>query len=58
MSRRKLSENRVRSLTKVGQGSLSVTIPVHIVRKLELRERQKVVVTERGGKISIVDWKA
>lgn len=57
MSRRKTDETNIRKLTRVGQTSLAVTIPAEIVEKLGLRERQKVVVTERRGKITIVDWK-
>lgn len=58
MTRRKASEENVRKLTKVGQTSLAVTIPIDIVRKLKLKERQKVVVSESKGKIVIEDWKA
>lgn len=59
MARRKLSENNIRKLTRVGSGgqSLALTIPIAIVRKLKLRERQKLVVEERGGTITIKDWK-
>ncbi|HET8708755.1 MAG TPA: AbrB/MazE/SpoVT family DNA-binding domain-containing protein [Candidatus Saccharimonadales bacterium] len=56
MTRRTNSQQNVRKITKVGQTSLSVTIPVDIVRKLGLRERQKVAVTEKNGKIIIEDW--
>jgi len=47
----------IRKLTKLGGSSLAVTIPVEILRKLNWRERQKVVVKLRGKKISIKDWK-
>lgn len=57
MARRNIDEENIRKLTKVGQASLAVTIPIEIVRKLKLRERQKVVVTEKNGKIIIEDWK-
>lgn len=56
MARRNIDEENIRKLTKVGQASLAVTIPIEIVRKLKLRERQKVVVTEKNGKIIIKDW--
>jgi antitoxin component of MazEF toxin-antitoxin module len=56
MPTRKAEDSNIRKLTKVGQGSLAVTIPVDIVNKLKLRERQKVVVKERGGVITIRDW--
>lgn len=56
MARRKDSDKNIRKLTRVGRGSLAVTIPVDIVRKLGLRERQKVVVSEIDGKVVIEDW--
>lgn len=56
MTRRKNTEKNIRKLTKVGQTSLAVTIPVDIVRKLNLRERQKVEVSEQDGKVVIEDW--
>lgn len=58
MAQMPLDEHHIRKLQKVGRGgaSLSVTIPVRIVRKLKLRERQKVAVRARGNKIIIEDW--
>ncbi|HEX9679340.1 MAG TPA: AbrB/MazE/SpoVT family DNA-binding domain-containing protein [Candidatus Saccharimonadales bacterium] len=56
MPTRKAEDSSIRKLTRVGQGSLAVTIPVAIVNKLNLRERQKVVVRERGGVITVKDW--
>lgn len=56
MTRRKIADENIRKLTRVGQTSLAVTIPMAIVRKLKLRERQKVVVVEKNGKITIEDW--
>jgi len=57
MTRRKLEKEHIRKLTKVGRTSLSVTIPRSIVKKLHLRERQKVVVKLSGKSIIIKDWK-
>ena len=57
MTTRKTEDSHIRKLTKVGQTSLAVTIPVAIVNKLKLKERQKVVVSERGGVITVRDWK-
>jgi antitoxin component of MazEF toxin-antitoxin module len=57
MTRRKLDEENVRKLTRVGETSLAVTIPKEIVQKLKLRERQKVKITLSGKKIIIKDWK-
>lgn len=56
MARRSLEEDNIRKLTRVGQTSLAVTIPVGIVKTLGLRERQKVVVRREGKKIIIEDW--
>lgn len=56
MTRRKINEENIRKLTKVGKTSLAVTIPKSIVQKLKLRERQKVKVTLSGKKIIIEDW--
>lgn len=57
MARRKLGEQHIRKLTRTGGGkSMSVTIPIEIVRDLALRDGQKVVVKKRGQKITIEDW--
>lgn len=57
MTTRKTKDKNIRSLTRVGKSSLSVTIPLDIVQALGLRERQKVVVKRTGKKIVIEDWK-
>jgi antitoxin component of MazEF toxin-antitoxin module len=57
MSTRKLSEHNIRKLTRVGGTSLSVTIPVNLLRALKWKEKQKVVVKKSGKKIIIEDWK-
>jgi len=55
MSRRKLSERNTRKLQRLGS-SISVTLPVEIVRKLKWREKQKVKVRQVGKKVVIEDW--
>jgi antitoxin component of MazEF toxin-antitoxin module len=58
MSRRKLSERNIRKLSRVGRGaSISVTLPIEIIRQLKWREKQKVVVKKIGNRIVIEDWK-
>ncbi len=57
MSTRKLEDRNIRKLTKVGKKSIAVTIPIEIVRALKWREKQKVVVRKRGGRVIIDDWK-
>ena len=54
--RRKLKEKNIRKITRVGRGSLAVTLPIEMVQKLKWKERQKVVVSLRGQKIIIKDW--
>lgn len=34
-----------------------VSIPLSLVRKLGWRKRQKVVVAEKRGRLTISDWK-
>ena len=58
MSDKKESEKNLRKLTRVGKTSLCVTIPVEMVKELKLKERQKVVLNLKGGKITIEDWPA
>jgi len=55
----KRSDKRdVRKLTKMGGGaSYGITIPISYIRKLGWKERQKLVVTLRGTKLTIQDWK-
>jgi hypothetical protein len=57
MSTRKLVNKNIRKLTKVGSHSISVTLPIEMVKKLKWKERQKVVVDLKGKVISIKDWK-
>jgi len=54
---RKLIDKSIRKLTKAGRVSLSVTIPVEIVKDLGWREKQKVVVKKVNGSVVIRDWK-
>ena len=36
---------------------MGLTLPIQFLRKLKWRDRQKVVVTLRGKKLTIKDWK-
>lgn len=54
---KKLSEQNIRKLTKVGRQSIAVTIPIEIVRELKWKERQKVVVEKVRGGVLVKDWK-
>jgi hypothetical protein len=58
MSRRRLNNRNIRKLTRTGRGaSVSLTIPIEIIRKLRWKGKQKGVVTQKGQKITIEDWK-
>ena len=57
MARRKLEDKNIRKLTKTGNGSVTITLPIEIVRELKWRKKQKVVVRKSGSKIIIEDWK-
>jgi len=57
MTRRKMEDSKIRKISRIGNKSLGVTIPVEIIRELKWREKQKVVITRRGKTITIKDWK-
>ena len=57
MGRRKVENRNIRKVSKMGNGSTYVTLPVELVRELGWRERQKVVVHRSGTKLVIEDWK-
>ncbi len=56
MSRRKLSEFKIRKLHKTKLGSVYLTLPIQFIRKLKWRSKQKVTVKQRGNKLIIQDW--
>lgn len=57
MARRRVEEENVRKLTRLGKTSLAVTIPARILGALGWKKKQKVVVTLRGKKVVTEDWK-
>ncbi len=58
MSRRKLEQKNIRKLFRTGRGAtIAVTLPIEIMRELKWQSKQKVVVTKRGKRILITDWK-
>jgi len=58
MARRTLKERNIRKLTRMGGGrSLGLTLPIEMARELKWKERQKIVVTLRGKRIILEDWK-
>jgi len=57
MARRKAENENIRKLTKIGDKSVGLTLPIEMIRKLKWREKQKVVVKMKGKSIIIRDWK-
>jgi len=57
MGRRKIENKNIRKLGTSGQKSITVTLPIEIVRGLKWRKGQKVVVKKQGGRVVIEDWK-
>ncbi len=56
---RKLEKQNIRKLGKTGRGaSITITLPIEIIRDLKWRDGQNVVVTRRGQGIAISDWPA
>jgi antitoxin component of MazEF toxin-antitoxin module len=52
MAMGKLADKNIRKITRVGKGSLSVTIPVEVIKSLGWREKQKVKVKRvKGGAV-------
>jgi len=57
MAMKKLVDKSIRKLTRAGKTSLSVTIPVEIIKDLGWKEKQKVKVKRIHGGVEIRDWK-
>ena len=57
MSRRKIEDKNIRKLSRIGDKSIGLTLPIDLVRELKWREKQKVVVKKYGSKLIISDWK-
>lgn len=57
MARQKLENENIRKLTRVGNQSISIILPIGIVRELGWKEKQKVVVKRVRGGVEIKDWK-
>ena len=57
MANKKTNEANIRKLTKIGRQSIGLTLPIGIIRQLNWRERQKVVVKRVRGGVAVKDWK-
>jgi len=53
----KAKERNLRKLTKSGNGSIGLTLPIELVRELGWREKQKMVVKRVRGGVLVKDWK-
>jgi Ni/Co efflux regulator RcnB len=57
MGARKAGEQGVRNLTQNSTGTYQISLPITLIRELRWQQGQKVVVTKRGDKLVIEDWK-
>lgn len=59
MGRRKLGQRNIRKLTRIGNKSYGITLPIEVIREFKWRERQKLelVVDKKKKEIKIKDWK-
>lgn len=57
MSTQTLENRNIRKLMKMAGKSLVVSLPIEFVKELKWKEKQKVVVTKKGSKLIISDWK-
>jgi hypothetical protein len=53
MARRKLEEHNIRKLMKLGETSYVISIPIEMVREMDWKKKQKLVVTRYGDGIMI-----
>lgn len=56
MPRQKIEERNTRKLYKTKRGSVTVTLPIEMIRDLKWRDGQKVTFRQSGSKIIIEDW--
>ena len=55
---RRRENSNIRKLGKTGRGaSISLTLPIELVRELGWRDNQKVTAKKHGKGILIEDWK-
>ncbi len=57
-TRRQVQNRHIRKLGRTGRGaSISLTLPIELVRELRWRDNQKVTAYKYGNGILIKDWK-
>jgi len=57
MAGKKFKDKNTRKLTRMGIGSLGLTLPIELVSELGWKEKQRVVVKKVRGGLLIKDWK-
>lgn len=57
MASQKYRNRNIRKILKLGRGALAITVPVEFAKKLNWKEKQKVVVKKIHGGIQVKDWK-
>jgi hypothetical protein len=53
----KTNDKNIRKITRAGKTSMSVTLPMDMVRELNWKEKQKLVAKRIPGGISFRDWR-
>ena len=53
---RKIINRSIRKIFKSGN-SYAITLPIELVKELNWRETQKLVVEKKGNNLIISDWK-
>ncbi len=56
MPRRNLKDRNIRKIFKSSR-SYVITLPIEVVKNLGWKEKQKIIIRQRGKKIIIEDWK-
>jgi len=59
VSDKKLEDRNIRKITRIGNISYGITIPIEVIRQFGWKERQKVILKiDSKNKIIVVrDWK-
>jgi antitoxin component of MazEF toxin-antitoxin module len=57
MARPAVGEEHIRKLQNTGGGTYTVSIPIHMIKKLKWRQGQKVEFALEGEKLVLKDWK-
>jgi len=53
-----IMEKYINKLTKTSKYSFNLVVPKEIIKKYGWREKQKLVITDKGrGKLEIRDWR-